>query len=120
MTDKKIIDDFKLNYGSTKDINLARRHGITLTEVDRIAKDLRLGQDKKLFPVGRMPRWRPEEVAILKDLYPTTPNIEIASLLGRTLKSVVSKAFNEKLKKDPQRLVEMGRENVQLRQDRQP
>ena len=40
---------------------------------------------------------------------------EAARRLGRSVKSVVSKAHHLGLRKNPERLVEMGRENVGLR-----
>ena len=62
-----------------------------------------------------MPRWRPEDVEQLRAMYPDTPNLDIAKALDRTLKSVVSKAHDLGLKKSPDRLRDMGRENVALR-----
>lgn len=59
----------------------------------------------------KMPRWKPEEVEALRELYPTRSNADISIRLGRSVKSVVSKAHNLRLKKDPARLAEMGREN---------
>ena len=44
-------------------------------------------------------------------------NLELARTLGRSVKSVVSKAHNLGLKKDRERLRQMGRENVRLRYD---
>ena len=66
----------------------------------------------------RMPRWTPGAVEQLRELYPTTPNLEIAKELDRSVKSVVSKAHDLALKKSPDRLRSMGRENVQIRYDR--
>jgi len=65
-----------------------------------------------------MPRWCKEDVARLRELYPETPNLDIAKQLERTLKSVVSKAHDLGLKKSPDRLRDMGRENVALRYQR--
>ena len=48
----------------------------------------------------------------LRGLYPARANLEIAQQLDRSVKSVVSKAHNLGLKKDAERLREMGRENV--------
>jgi len=66
----------------------------------------------------RMPRWTPEAVDKLCEIYSTTPNLEIARILDRSVKSVVSKAHDLALKKSPDRLRRMGRENVQIRYDR--
>jgi hypothetical protein len=62
-----------------------------------------------------MPRWTEEEIAKLRDMYPGESNLHIAQVLARSVKSIVSKAHNMGLKKDPSRLREMGRENVSLR-----
>ena len=65
--------------------------------------------------VTRMPRWTDQELDVLRELYPLLPNLEIAQKLNRSVKSVVSKAHNMGLRKDPKRLRQMGRENVSLR-----
>jgi hypothetical protein len=63
----------------------------------------------------RMPRWKAEELAILRESYPTEPNIALAHRLGRSVKSVVSKAHQLGLGKTSERLREMGRQNVSVR-----
>jgi hypothetical protein len=63
----------------------------------------------------RMPRWSQAELDILREEYPTQPNLELAQKLDRSVTSVVSKAHNMGLKKSSERLREMGRENVSLR-----
>ena len=62
-----------------------------------------------------MPRWKAEELAILRQDYAVESNLEIARRLGRSVKSVVSKAHHLALKKSDDRLREMGRENVKVR-----
>ena len=62
-----------------------------------------------------MPRWKKDELQLLRERYPAHSNLSIAQDLNRSVKSVVSKAHNLGLKKDPARLREMGRENVSLR-----
>ena len=54
------------------------------------------------------------EPIFFANLYQTAIE-DIALKLDRSVKSVVSKAHNLGLKKDPDRLREMGRENVSLR-----
>ena len=66
----------------------------------------------------KMPRWSADELNQLREIYPKLSNLEIAKTLGRSVKSIVSKAHSMRLKKDKARLREMGQENVQLRQDR--
>ena len=68
----------------------------------------------------RMPRWTDAELERLKVMYSDHSNLEIATALNRSVKSVVSKAHNLGLKKDLERLREMGRENVSLRYRRGP
>ena len=63
----------------------------------------------------KMPRWTPDHVEHLRKLYPDRPNLEIAKVLGRSVKSVVSKAHDLSLKKSEVRLRDMGRENVEVR-----
>jgi hypothetical protein len=57
-------------------------------------------------------KWGQSEITQLKRLYPKNSNQEIARRLGRSLSSVISQAFKMGLKKDPQRLVIMGKENI--------
>jgi hypothetical protein len=61
------------------------------------------------------PRWTREEVALLKRLYRTHSNAEIAGILGRKVSSVVFKGHRLGLAKGARRLKEMGRENIRRR-----
>ena len=112
---------FKRLYGSRSDEHIALIFGRSVQAVRRHAETLRLAKDKaflkKLKGKGttRMPRWSAQELEILERLYPGTPNLEIAAKLAHSVKSVVSKAHHMGLKKDVERLREMGRENVSLR-----
>ena len=63
------------------------------------------------------PRWTKEEVALLKRLYRTHSNAEIAQILGRKVSSVVFKGHRLGLAKGARRLKEMGRENIARRWD---
>lgn len=117
------IQQLKALYGSRADEDLAKILGRPLVAIRRQASSLRLAKDKVFLrqsaaESSRMPRWAREEEATLAKLYPDHSNLEIARILKRSVKSVVSKAHDLQLKKDPGRLVEMGRENVSLREDR--
>jgi hypothetical protein len=57
-------------------------------------------------------KWSQPEINQLRRLYPKRSNQEIADRLKRSLSSVISQAFKLGLKKDPQRLVVMGKENI--------
>jgi len=61
------------------------------------------------------PRWTKEEVSLLKRLYRTHSNAEIAQILGRKVSSVVFKGHRLGLAKGARRLKEMGRENIRRR-----
>ena len=61
------------------------------------------------------PRWTSEEVALLKRLYRTHSNAEIANIIGRKVSSVVFKGHRLGLSKDARRLKEMGQENIRRR-----
>jgi DNA-binding CsgD family transcriptional regulator len=61
------------------------------------------------------PRWTSEEITILKRLYRTHSNAEIAKVLGRKVSSVVFKGHRLGLAKGIRRLKEMGRENIRRR-----
>jgi hypothetical protein len=71
---------------------------------------------KKKVKISRVrPRWTKEEVSLLKRLYRTHSNAEIAQMLGRKVSSVVFKGHRLGLSKGARRLKEMGRENIRRR-----
>ncbi len=115
------IAEFKRLYGTRTDEDLALIFGRGLESVKRLGARYCLAKDKAFVrrltgsSATRMPRWSKAEIAQLAELYPTRPNLEIAQILNRTVKSIVSKAHNLNLKKEPERLRQMGRENVSLR-----
>ena len=115
------LAELKRKYGTRSDEDLACIFGRSVESIRRQASQLALAKDKAFLRKApgskstRMPRWGDEEVAMLKELYATRSNLDIARELNRSVKSVVSKAHNLGLKKDPARLREMGRENVGLR-----
>lgn len=61
------------------------------------------------------PRWTKEEVSVLRRLYRTHSNAEIAAILGRKVSSVVFKGHRLGLSKGARRLREMGKENIRRR-----
>ena len=61
------------------------------------------------------PRWTKAEVALLRRLYRTHSNAEIAGILGRKVSSVVFKGHRLGLSKGARRLREMGQENIRHR-----
>jgi len=108
-------------YGTRSDADLAAIFGRNIDSIQRLARRYCLAKDKAFLRrkhgkgASRMPRWGEAEFEVLRELYPDTANLEIARRLGRSVKSVVSKAHHLGLRKNPERLVEMGRENVGLR-----
>ena len=71
---------------------------------------------KTKVKVGQVrPRWTSEEVALLKRLYRTHSNAEIAEIIGRKVSSVVFKGHRMGLSKGARRLKEMGQENIRRR-----
>ena len=116
---------FKRQYGTRADEGVAIIFGRTLDRIQGEAGRLCLSKDKAYMrrktsgnERTRMPRWTEPELQVLRQLYPGESNLQIAQQLGRSVKSVVSKAHNLGLKKDKARLEEMGRQNVRLRYDR--
>jgi hypothetical protein len=61
------------------------------------------------------PRWTREEVSLLRRMYRTHCNAEIAGVLGRKVSSVVFKGHRLGLSKGARRLKEMGQENISHR-----
>ncbi len=117
---------FKRIYGTRTDEDLALIFGRSLEAVRRLGEELKLAKDKAFLrkldgtTSTRMPRWTEAELEKLCAMYPTHANLDIAGALGRSVKSVVSKAHNLGLKKDSARLRAMGRENVSLRYNDHP
>jgi hypothetical protein len=115
------IAEFKRLYGTRTDEDLAVIFERGVEAVKRLGARLCLAKDKAFLrklagpSASRMPRWEKGEVEKLVTLYPVAPNLDIAQRLNRSVKSVVSKAHNLGLKKEADRLREMGRENVSLR-----
>lgn len=110
--------DLKELYGSRTDAHVALRLSVSVSQVRRVATQLRLAKNKAKFKGRKMPRWDSEQVRTLYANYRYRSNLELAKMLGRSVKSVVSKAHALGLTKNPERLREMGRENVRKRRDR--
>jgi len=105
-------------YGTHDDAELARLLGVDVATIERAAKVMRLGKDKAHYKGRPMPRWDEVDTAYLRDHYATEDNLTLAKHLDRTVKAVVARAHKEGLKKDPERLQEMGRVNVAIRYGR--
>lgn len=116
--------ELKAYYGSRDDADLTVILGRPVAQIEDKARQLCLAKDKTFQHRAqgvsrvRMPRWSKEQLDLLEKLYPNTPNIEIARILQRSNKSVVSKANDLKLRKSSDRLRRMGQENVGLRHGR--
>ena len=115
------IQVLKRLYGTRTTQDLLLILGRPESEIESKAAEVCLAKDKG-FQRRRgegtsikMPRWTPEHVDTLRRLYPDSPNLEIARILNRSVKSVVSKAHDLSLKKSERRLRSMGRENVEVR-----
>lgn len=115
------VVEFKRLYGTRTDEDLAIIFGRTIEAVKRLGARYCLAKDKAFVrkltgsSATRMPRWAAEEIDKLRQIYPVTSNLDIAQKLNRSVKSVVSKAHNLGLKKEVERLRQMGRENVSMR-----
>lgn len=116
---------FKRFYGTRSDEDLSIIFGRRLQVIRDLGKQLCLSKDKVFLRRAsggeaktKMPRWTAVELDRLRELYPAMSNLDIAQELGRSVKSVVSKAHNLRLKKDKARLQQMGRQNVRLRYQR--
>lgn len=115
---------FKRVHGTRTDEDLARIFGRSRRAVEELARSLALSKDKVFLrrvqglSSSHMPRWDTAELEALRRDYPLVANLEIARRLGRSVKSVVSKAHSLGLRKSHDRLREMGRQNVRLRYPR--
>jgi hypothetical protein len=112
------IAELKCTYGSRTDEDLSRVFGRSVAEVQRLSAELGLAKDKAFMRklrgelATRMPRWSAGEMEILRASYSCESSLDIARRLGRSVKSVVTKAHHMGLVKSTGRLREMGRENV--------
>ena len=119
------IVEFKRVYGTRTDEDLTRIFGRPLADIEELAGEHSLAKDKAFLRrlkgdvATRMPRWTQTELDRLRELYTNHANLDIARELGRSVKSVVSKAHNMGLRKDLDRLREMGRQNVSHRYQRE-
>ncbi|KAA3612769.1 MAG: hypothetical protein DWQ01_03430 [Planctomycetota bacterium] len=115
------LQSLKSQYGSQTDSNLAITLGRTPDEIRDKARELCLAKDKaflcKINGNGQtpMPRWSEKEKETLCRLYPDHFNQDIAKTLGRSVKSITSKANELGLVKSPSHLTDMGRRNVRTR-----
>ncbi|MDP6850610.1 MAG: hypothetical protein QGH51_09865 [Planctomycetota bacterium] len=119
------IQVLKRLYGTRTNQDLVLILGRPESDIVEKANELCLAKDKGFSRRGSgngstpMPRWSQAEIERLRELYPITPNLQIAQDLNRSVKSIVSKAHDLNLKKSPERLQAMGRENVSLRYGKQ-
>lgn len=113
--DLPALRTLRRRYGHTPNEELAALLGRTPQEVQAKAEQLALSKDKRMFKGRPMPRWSAKEIETLRREYPTRSGVELAHMLGRSVKSIVSRAYKMKLKKDEERLKVMGKENVALR-----
>jgi hypothetical protein len=120
------LQSLKRFYGTRTDADVSLILGRPIERIQAKAKELCLAKDKAFIRRKskgkgrkvRMPRWTAEEFATLTELYPDHPNLDIARRLDRSVKSVVSKASDLGLHKSPERLKQMGQQNVKARYDR--
>jgi len=100
-------------YGSMHSSRLAIKLGIARTTLEIKARELALGKNKARFKGKiKMPRWTPEELEMLEELYPTLPSVMVARELGRSVRSVNSKASLMGLSKTVERLTDAGAESA--------
>jgi hypothetical protein len=125
------LKEFKYIYGSREDEHLAIMFGRPVEDIQKLAARLKLAKDKSsirkwrehnagarphgVVPPMKMPRWTPEQESLLRQLYPDHSNVDIAGILERSVKSVMSKANDLKLCKSKEFLALMGKMNVSVR-----
>lgn len=112
---KEQLKRFRLLYSRRTDRDLALHFGIPESEVKNLARRYALGKDKHTFKGIKMPRWTEEEVARLCTLFPDMGNRDIAIRLGRSEKSVTSKANKLGLRKTEEHRRRVALENINSR-----
>mgnify|MGYP001609841810 FL=1 len=112
---------FKKLYGCRSDNDLAEVFLCSQAVVEQVAQAHKLAKDKSWWAAcqgegeTRMPRWSREEVALLRRVYKTRTNTEVAQLLQRSTKSVLSKAHLLGLTKTKAHLRRAGTANIRKR-----
>ncbi|MBK8179839.1 MAG: hypothetical protein IPK67_13345 [Planctomycetes bacterium] len=115
------LQRLKKLYGRRSDEDLALIFQRPVESLRGAARTLHLAKDKAFLKrhrpseTVRMPRWSDAALDELRRRYATEPNLQIAKSLGKSIKSIVSKAHSLGLKKEPERLRAMGRENIRVR-----
>ncbi len=113
------LDDLSIlrrDYASCSDDLLAERLGRSIHVIRSKAAELALAKNKAAFSGTRkMPRWDTDEIRRLRAMYQSKTNVEIALALGRSIKSVTSKASGLGLMKTKKQLQAMGTANRALR-----
>ena len=115
------IAEFKRIYGTRTDDDLARIFGRSAAQVRELAREHALCKDKAFLRrlnaevATPMPRWTAAQLEWIRREYPERSNLELARMLGRSAKSIVSKAHRLGLKKTSERKRLMGMENADRR-----
>ncbi|MBL8694920.1 MAG: hypothetical protein JNJ88_12575 [Planctomycetes bacterium] len=121
------VKALKTYYGWRHDHALVVILQRTVEEIRAAAAQHRLSKDKAFLrreagesvrSASRMPRWTPEQEKQLVELYPNLSNLQLATQLGRSVKSIMSKANELKLKKSKELREAVGRRNVGVRYGR--
>lgn len=107
-------------YGSRRDEDLVVCLSRPIGQIRARAASLCLSKDKAFLAKAgtvrqTMPRWGEPDVRLLRELYPSISNLELARRLNRSVASVANKANQLGLRKAPDVLEEMGRRNVSAR-----
>ena len=119
---RESLATIKKLYGSRTNIDLELILGMPTRQIEDKAVELCMAKDKKFSSSSisdstgtNMPRWTAEDVETLKRMHGAASNSDIAQHLGRTTKSITSKANALGLYKTPEHLRQMGRDNVDWR-----
>lgn len=116
--------EFMRLYGRLSDRELARYFGVPVSQIElmveavrkRTAEAAQRAEEKQRRRAEqKRPRWTEAQIKTLLELYPHMPNTQVAEAVGRPVVSVVAKAHRMGIKKTPERLRQMGRENVGIR-----
>lgn len=84
------IADLKQSYSVEPTTSIAIRQGRSVAAIRTKAESLGLSKPRNISEAPRC--WAPEQVALLRELYPTTQTGDLAKLLHRTPKRVQAKA----------------------------
>ncbi len=105
----------KASFGSVSNWMIAEVMRREVGDIEIKGDQLSLRKSKVNFSGTVMPRWTSRQLDRLVELHPKHSNLYIAQRIGRSEKSVASKACDLRLRKSKGHIRETSRQNIAVR-----